>query len=107
MHAKNAVIWAGTFLNVFVASACLLCLLYFRSMRRRRLRTCKVQGSKDLQQPHSITVSSSRGHMPEIIVSKDLDTQNMILASANVNLFFHDFQDRLSSGKEVPFGHIC
>jgi|688.fasta_scaffold800621_1 hypothetical protein len=77
----HSILWVGFLSNLLVASACLLVLLHLRKMRRRGK---KIAGAVIREAAATTTTV----HVPEIVLCRDLDTQNMILASANVNLFF-------------------
>ncbi len=79
----------GLLANVIVIMACFLTLEWVRTSSSKRDAL-----SKRLQTPASTSIIHERRERestyPAIFASKDLDTQNMLLSSANVNLFFHN-----------------
>jgi hypothetical protein len=93
-EALRSAVLFGVAVNIIMLAACFTTLAWLRPFSSG----CRSGLSKHsipeaaaeikLEQSKASTCSSVKPAHP-IFVSKDLDMQNMLLASANINLFFH------------------
>lgn len=89
----HSVVFLGITTNLLMVVACFTTLAWIRSKSNNDNESSSDIHHAPIQiQPTAdakAQCSSSSRSIPPIFASRDLDTQNMLLASANVNIFFN------------------
>ena len=100
-HSISFVVMFGLVANIVLVLACYTTLSWIRKNSPRTSNQNVIQ--KLPPSPPAAAPAILPASAPAIFASKDIDTQNMLLSSANVHFFFqnHDASSRANNRQEL------